>query len=95
MRKNGPERGLALPAVGRLKDYTSFGRLALIAGAVFVLAWICLVVPRGLERTAPIWLSNALMLAVLRTSPRSSWPKLIAVGATANLLANVVAGDPA
>jgi len=64
LRKNGPKRGLALPAVGRLKDYTSFGRLALIAGAVFGLAWISLVVPRGLERTAPIWLSNALMLAV-------------------------------
>lgn len=95
LRKNGLKRGLALPAVGRLKDYNSFGRLALIAGAVFVLAWICLVVPRGLERSAPIWLSNALMLAVLRTSPRSSWPTLIAVGAAANLLANLAAGDPA
>ncbi|HVI31041.1 ATP-binding protein [Phenylobacterium sp.] len=67
----------------------------LVGGAVFGLAYICLAAPRGLDRVAPIWLPNALLLALLRLSPVRRWGALSAIAWVGNAIANLAAGDPA
>ncbi|MDX9999290.1 MAG: ATP-binding protein [Phenylobacterium sp.] len=68
-------------------------KTAAVGALIFAVAYICLAVPRELGRAAPIWLSNGVMLAVLLTSPRASWWRLIPAGAAGNLAANLAIGD--
>ncbi|HEY0647081.1 PAS domain S-box protein [Phenylobacterium sp.] len=73
-----------------------WARLAGVCGLTFAFAWLCLMLPRGLERVSPIWLPNAFLLTVLLMSRRSAWPALTGMGALGGLLASlVVGGDPA
>lgn len=62
--------------------------------ACFALAYLCLVLPRGMGRIAPIWLLNGFALGILFLSRRRRWSACIATVGLANLLANVAIGDP-
>lgn len=57
--------------------------------AVFVLAYVCIDLPRSLGQSAPIWLANAFVLtALLRTDTRR-WPLLVAAAAAATCAASL------
>ncbi|MET3664818.1 ATP-binding protein [Caulobacter sp. 1776] len=68
------------------------GELAAALGlglVVFVLAYLCIDLPRRFGHNAPIWLANAVVLtALLRTETRR-WPLLIAGAATGTFLASL------
>jgi PAS domain S-box-containing protein len=68
-------------------------RLAALALAVGLLAYLCLVLPRDTARAAPIWLANAVVLAVLLKSPPRTWWMWIAAGFAGNVSADIAAGD--
>ncbi len=59
---------------------------------VFVLAYVCLEVPRD-GRASPIWLSNAAVLAVLLRRPVSRWPEMLAAAVVGNIAADLTHGD--
>ncbi|HET9159689.1 MAG TPA: PAS domain-containing protein [Caulobacteraceae bacterium] len=68
-------------------------RLAVLAGAVFALDYLCVSVPKHAAQTAPIWLANAVVLATLLCSRRRRWPLIAAVGALAELAADLALGQ--
>lgn len=82
-----------MPRSAESQDADRLPRLVAVGAVAFFLAYVCLAAPRGLDRAAPIWLLNAFMLALLHGASRKHWPRLIAVGWSANVLANVAAGD--
>ena len=60
--------------------------------AVFVLAYVCIDLPRRFGQSAPVWLANAVVLtALLRTSPRL-WPLLLAASGVACWSASLALG---
>ena len=73
------------------------GELAAALGlgaAVFVLAHICIDLPRRLGHNAPIWLANAFVLtALLRTETRR-WPLLAVAAAIGTLAASLYLKAP-
>jgi PAS domain S-box-containing protein len=62
--------------------------LAVCAGT-FVLAYLCLILPRGADQLAPIWLPNAFGLALLLLSRRSRWTGIAIMSGVGNFLASV------
>jgi PAS domain S-box-containing protein len=67
-------------------------RLAVLALAVFGLAYVCIEWPKRAGQVAPIWLPNAVVLATLLCSRRRRWPLIAAVGALALLATNFAVG---
>ena len=70
-------------------------RLAPAAGlavVVALLAYACIEVPRDLKQVTPIWLANAVVLAVLLRTDRARWPLLIAFAVTGNIVASLYSG---
>jgi PAS domain S-box-containing protein len=59
-----------------------------------VLAYVCLLMPRVAGHLAPIWLPNAVLLAVLMLSPRAAWTGRLAAGLAGILLGHLTAGSP-
>jgi PAS domain S-box-containing protein len=60
--------------------------------AVFALAWISIALPRELDRSAPLWTANAVVLAaVLRAGTEGRRRAFLAAGFVGNLLAGLVA----
>ena len=57
--------------------------------AVFVLACVCIDLPRRLGHNAPLWLANAVALTVLLRSPTQRWPVLVGFAAVGTLLASL------
>jgi len=57
--------------------------------AVFVLAYVCIELPRRFGHNAPIWLANALVLTVLLRTETRRWPLLVAGAATGTFLASL------
>ena len=70
-------------------------RIALVAILMFVLATAGIELTRMSGRIASVWLANGAVLAVLIRSSRREWPALLAVTLAANVIANLVSGDPA
>ncbi|UAL09072.1 ATP-binding protein [Caulobacter segnis] len=67
------------------------GELAAALGlglAVFALAYVCIELPRRLGHSAPIWLSNAVVLTVLLRTETRRWPLLVVAAATGTFLAS-------
>lgn len=65
----------------------------LLAAAVFLVAFSAIILTRESGRIAAIWPSNALIVAVLLSRPRSGWPTLILAGLAGNAAANALGGD--
>ena len=60
--------------------------------AVFALAWISITLPRELDRSAPLWTANAVVLAaVLRAETEGRRRAFLAAGFLGNLAAGLVA----
>jgi len=68
-------------------------RLVTICLGTFVLAYLCLLLPRGAAQIAPVWLPNAVALALLLVSRRSRWTGIAAMSGLGNLLASLALGD--
>lgn len=68
---------------------TSFG----VAVAVFVFAYVGLLLTRQSQRIAAIWISNAVVLSVLLRQPRPRWATILIAAWFGNLAANLVGGD--
>jgi PAS domain S-box-containing protein len=64
-----------------------------LASAVFALNYLCVSVPKHAAQTAPIWLANAVVLATLLCSRHRRWPLIAAVGALAELGADLALGQ--
>ncbi|MDB5431645.1 MAG: hypothetical protein JWP35_2761 [Caulobacter sp.] len=64
-----------------------------LALAVLALSWVSIEIPRELGRTSPLWIANAVVLAVLLNTERRRWALLLAAGVAGNLMANLLAGD--
>lgn len=70
-------------------------RLVAVGAGMFVLAYLCLLLPRGAEGIAPIWLPNAVVLALLLLSRRSRWTGIAIASGLGNFFASVaVDGHP-
>ncbi|WP_186818174.1 MASE1 domain-containing protein, partial [Skermanella aerolata] len=74
---------------------TSGWQLLLIGALVFAGAWAGIMITHEADRVAPIWITNAVLLAVLLRSSAHRWPLVLAVGCIANALANITTGDAA
>lgn len=68
---------------------TSFG----VAVAVFVFAYVGLLLTRQSQRIAAIWIPNAVVLSVLLRQPRPRWATILIAAWFGNLAANLVGGD--
>ena len=64
-------------------------RLVAVCVGTFVLAYLCLILPRGAAQIAPIWLPNAVALALLLLSRRSRWTGIAIMSGLGNFLASV------
>ena len=74
-----------------------YGRAALemlaIGAGAFVLAFISLTL-LGDRRLLPVWMPNALALALLLRAPPRAWLKIVGPAAAGSMSANLVIGDP-
>ena len=68
---------------------TPFG----VAVAVFVFAYLGLLLTRQSQRIAAIWIPNAVVLSVLLRQPRLRWAAILIAAWGGNLAANLVGGD--
>ncbi len=67
---------------------------AVLLGFVYLAcARLCLAIPRDTGRVAPIWIANAVALAVLLRTDTRRWPGLVAACLTANVVASVWGGN--
>ncbi|HJV42222.1 ATP-binding protein [Caulobacter sp.] len=84
-----PDRSDPIRSPRRLEEFLVALGLALV---VFVLAYVCIELPRHLGHSAPVWLANAFILtALLRTETRR-WPLLVAAGGLACWAASLSLG---
>ncbi len=66
---------------------------AVLAGTVFLLAYACLRFPHA-GRVAPIWLSNAVLLAAMLRDRAGRWPWLVIAAFVGNIAADLMMGEP-
>lgn len=66
---------------------------ALVAVAMFILAWAGIQLTRETDRIAAVWLANGAVLAILLRRAQHDWPLLFATAWGANIVANMVSGD--
>ena len=67
---------------------------ALTVGATyFVTALAVLLMARGANGVAIVWVANAFLLAFLTLSSRDRYPSLVLIGGCASIAANMVAGN--
>lgn len=85
---------LSLPDSGRADGQSGWVAAIAVAGAVFVSAWLGIMLSRQTELVAAIWLSNAILAVVLMRTPRSAWPAVLAGAALGYMAANDVTGNP-
>jgi signal transduction histidine kinase len=67
--------------------------LALLAAAVFLASWGCIVLIQHSGRVSTIWISNAILLASLLKRPRRGWLEIVGIAFLANFAADVISGD--
>jgi signal transduction histidine kinase len=77
----------------RLKPSLQVAAIALLYGLV---AWGGIELTSVSQRIATVWISNGLLVAALLVQPQGSrtWPALVAAALVANLLLNLLIGDP-
>jgi signal transduction histidine kinase/ActR/RegA family two-component response regulator len=70
--------------------------LAIAAFTVVMLAvsWISIILPRELNRLAPVWPANAIAMTVLLVQPRRRWAGWLTAAWIGNMLANLLVHDP-
>lgn len=69
-------------------------RALVLAGLVFALAFGAVALTKLHDRTASVWLANAVVVAIVIRAPRSQWFALVAIAFLANLGANLANDDP-
>ncbi|HEY0104731.1 MAG TPA: ATP-binding protein [Rhizomicrobium sp.] len=84
-------QNLAPASVGGGKITPRF--LALFTALVFVTTWACAALVHHTGRISPIWISNAIVLAVLLRRPTRHWGELAAIATLTAMAADVVVGD--
>ncbi len=77
-----------------LPDRRALAAGLLLAIAVGIAAYVCILFSREQGRIAPIWIANALVVAALLRSPTGRWPTLVAAAFGAYVTANLAFGDP-
>ena len=74
-------------------DANYFVILAILFCAVFLTAWLGIVVDEGADGEAAFWWANAILLSVLLLNRRERWPAIFVTAYAANVLAHVVGRD--
>ena len=74
------------PDTNRLGAFAAALGLGLV---VFVLAYVCIDLPRRFGHNAPMWLANAFVLTALLRSDMRRWPLLVACAAAGTFLASI------
>jgi PAS domain S-box-containing protein len=83
-----------VPRTKRIPQGASFwARLIGVGVGAFAFAYVCMLVPHGADRIAPIWVANAFGLTVLLLSRRSAWPGLAAAFGFGLFLAGLADGN--
>lgn len=67
--------------------------LAALGVGVFVLTWGCVYLVQHSGRATPIWISNAVVVAVLLRHDRRAWPEIVGIAALANFAADLLLSD--
>jgi integral membrane sensor domain MASE1 len=60
------------------------------AALYFAAAAACIALTRFGAQAAPVWLASPILVCALLSAPEKSWPPLLAFGAAAHALANIV-----
>ncbi len=73
-------------------DGSEFVEPLVLAAAIFLAAWFCILLPHGGQRIAPVWLPSPIALAALLRRDTRRWPFLLAACVGGHALAGLTAG---
>src|SRR5262245_5603679 len=79
--------------LNRLIGDTPLRRAAAVGVGYGALAYLCLIFTRFGAPVESIWLSNALLTAVLFAAPRAHWALIVACAAAGHVSAHLLTGD--